>query len=71
MLIVAMSPNEDEILADASLTQRLRAGASLAVRDSISSQRYEVTQPDVFEAHVFGTEADPDIRPARRGAPWP
>ena len=34
MLIVAMSPNEDEILADASLTQRLRAGASLAVRDS-------------------------------------
>ena len=56
MLIVAMSPNEDEILADASLTQRLRAGASLAVRDSISSQRYELTQPDVFEAHVFGTE---------------
>jgi NO-binding membrane sensor protein with MHYT domain len=71
MLIVAMSPNEDEILADASLTQRLRAGASLAVRDSISGERYELTQPDVFEAHVFGTEADPDIRPARRGAPWP
>jgi NO-binding membrane sensor protein with MHYT domain len=49
MLIIAMSPNEDEILADASLSRRLRAGASLAVRDSIRSP--EPTQPDVF-AHL-------------------
>jgi NO-binding membrane sensor protein with MHYT domain len=53
MLIVAMSPNEDEILADASLTQRLRAGASLAVRESTSDREYELTQPDVFPASVF------------------
>jgi NO-binding membrane sensor protein with MHYT domain len=57
MLIVAMSPNEDEILADASLTQRLRAGASLAVRESTSNRRYELTQPDVFETDVFQADA--------------
>jgi NO-binding membrane sensor protein with MHYT domain len=48
MLLVAMSPSEDEILADASLTQRLREGASLAVRKG-SDQRSEVTRPDVSE----------------------
>jgi NO-binding membrane sensor protein with MHYT domain len=57
MLIVAMSPNEDEILADASLTQRLRAGASLAVRESTGNRRYELTQPDVFETDVFQADA--------------
>jgi NO-binding membrane sensor protein with MHYT domain len=57
MLIVAMSPNEDEILADASLTQRLRAGASLAVRESTGDQRYELTQPDVFGTDVFQPDA--------------
>ena len=46
MLIIAMSPNEDEIRADASLSRRLRAGASLAVRDGIRPA--EATQPDVF-----------------------
>jgi NO-binding membrane sensor protein with MHYT domain len=46
MLIIAMSPNEDEIRADASLSRRLRAGASIAVRDSIGPA--ELTQPDVF-----------------------
>ena len=53
MLIIAMSPNEDEIRADASLSRRLRAGASLAVRDSTGPA--ELTQPDVF-AHpdAFG-----------------
>jgi NO-binding membrane sensor protein with MHYT domain len=53
MLIVAMSPDEDEILADASLTQRLQAGASLAVRESTSERRYELTQPDVFGTGVM------------------
>lgn len=48
MLIVAISPNEDEILADAGLTQRLRAGASLAINNGGSVQRTEVTLPDVF-----------------------
>ena len=48
MLAIAMSPNEDEILADASLTQRVRAGASLTVRLS-GVREAEVTQPDVFE----------------------
>ena len=57
MLIVAMSPNEDEILADASLTQRLRAGASLAVRESASERRYELTQPDVFGTDLFQPDA--------------
>jgi hypothetical protein len=57
MLIIAMSPNEDEIRADASLSRRLRAGASLAVRDSIGPA--EITQPDVFaQADVF---ARPDV----------
>jgi NO-binding membrane sensor protein with MHYT domain len=46
MLIIAMSPNEDEIRADASLSRRLRAGASLAVRDG--TRPAEITQPDVF-----------------------
>jgi NO-binding membrane sensor protein with MHYT domain len=57
MLIVAMSPNEDEILADASLTQRLQAGASLAVRESTSNRRYELSQPDVFETDLFQPDA--------------
>jgi NO-binding membrane sensor protein with MHYT domain len=48
MLIIAISPNEDEIVADASLTQRLRAGASLAVRDTSRAWQGEVKQPDVF-----------------------
>lgn len=48
MMTVAMSPNEDEIHADAGLTQRLRAGASLTVRVSGSVREAEVTQPDVF-----------------------
>jgi hypothetical protein len=56
MLIVAISPNEDEILADAGLTQRLRAGASLAIRHGGSVQPSEVTQPDVFGADVFETD---------------
>ena len=43
MLVIAMSPNEDEIRADAGLSRRLRAGASLAVRDSIGPA--ELTQP--------------------------
>ncbi len=59
MLIVAMSPSEDEILADASLTQRLRAGASLAVRESASERRrYEPTQPDVFGTEVMAGGSD-------------
>jgi hypothetical protein len=57
MLIIAMSPNEDEIRADASLSRRLRAGASLAVRDSIHPA--EPTQPDVF-AHL-DTFSHPDV----------
>jgi hypothetical protein len=48
-----MSPTEDEILADASLTRRLRAGASLAVRESTSHQRFDVKQPDVFGTDAF------------------
>jgi hypothetical protein len=55
MLIVAMSPNEDEILADASVTQRLRAGASLAVRESTSHQqeyhRGSHPYPDLSRIH--------------------
>lgn len=31
MLIIAVSPNEDEIRADASLSRRLRAGGSLDI----------------------------------------
>jgi NO-binding membrane sensor protein with MHYT domain len=58
MLIVAMSPNEDEILADASLSQRLRAGASLAVRESASERRYELTQPDVFGTGAMAGGSD-------------
>jgi len=46
MLVIAMSPNEDEIRADASLSRRLHAGASLAVRDSIRPP--EPPQPDAF-----------------------
>jgi hypothetical protein len=57
MLIVAMSPTEDEILADASLTQRLRAGASLAVREAVSDRQYELTQPDVFGTDLFQPDA--------------
>ena len=34
-LIISVSPNEDEIRADASLSRRLRAGGSLAVRDRL------------------------------------
>jgi hypothetical protein len=59
-LVIAVSPNEDEIRADASLSRRLRAGASLAVRDGIRPA--EVAQPDVFaqpeslaQLDVFGT----------------
>jgi len=55
MLIIAVSPNEDEIRADASLSRRLRAGGSLAVRDRLRPA--EITQPDVFEdvfEDVFG-----------------
>ncbi len=57
MLIVAMSPTEDEILADASLTERLRAGASLAVREAASDRQYELTQPDVFGTDLFQPDA--------------
>ena len=46
MLIIAVSPNEDEIRADASLSRRLRAGASLAVRGTLGPAG--PTQPDVF-----------------------
>lgn len=46
MLIIAVSPNEDEIRADASLSRRLRASGSLAVRDRLHSA--ETTQPDIF-----------------------
>jgi NO-binding membrane sensor protein with MHYT domain len=46
VLTVAMSPNEDEIRADAGLTQRVRAGGSLVVRDAV--RQAEVTQPDIF-----------------------
>jgi NO-binding membrane sensor protein with MHYT domain len=53
MLIVAISPNEDEILADAGLTQRLRAGASLAIYDGGTALRSEVAQPDVFATDAF------------------
>jgi len=41
-----VSPNEDEIRADASLSRRLRAGGSLTVRDR--RRPAETTQPDVF-----------------------
>ena len=51
MLIIAVSPNEDEIRADASLSRRLRAGGSLAVRDSLRPA--ETTQSDVFRG-AFG-----------------
>jgi len=52
MLIIAVSPNEDEIRADASLSRRVRAGGSLAVRDSLRPA--ETTQPDVFaQGDVF------------------
>jgi len=54
MLIIAVSPNEDEIRADASLSRRLRAGGSLAVRDSLRPA--ETTQSDVFaQGDVFRT----------------
>ena len=45
MLIIAVSPNEEEILADARLSQRLRAAEALAMRDGRQAQ---VTSPDVF-----------------------
>jgi NO-binding membrane sensor protein with MHYT domain len=63
MLIIAMSPNEDEIRADASLSRRLRADGSLAVRDGIRPA--EITQPDVFAQADALAQADsvgqPDV----------
>ena len=69
MLIIAISANEDEIVADARLTQRLRAGASLVVRDENRPWQGDVThprvcaQPDVFAHLEVLTDPDAYERP--------
>ena len=58
MLIVAISANEDEIVADAGLTERLKAGASLVVREAEGIREPELTMLDVIEIperDAFGT----------------